>query len=97
VFGVMAKAQKAPKTHRGTTTGRYMSAEQTGRYTKPVAKDTRRSPRWFGPMCIGLLALGTVFLVGNYLNFLPGAVSPWYLAAGLVSIIFAFVLLTRLR
>jgi Cell division protein CrgA len=93
----MAKAQKAPRTHRGTTTGRYMSAEQTGRYTKPIPKDTRRSAAWYGPLCVGLLSLGTVLLVGNYLTFLPGAVSPWYLAAGLVAIICGFVLLTRLR
>ena len=97
VFDVMAKAQKAPRSHRGTTTGRYMSAEQTGRYTRPIPKDTRRSPRWFGPVCIGLLGLGTLLLVGNYLNFLPGAVSAWYLAGGLVAIVLGFVLLTRLR
>ena len=93
----MAKAQKAQRSHRGTTTGRYMSAEQTGRYTKPIPKDTRRSPRWFGPLCVGLLVLGAVFLVGNYLSFLPGAVSPWYLAAGLVAIFVGFALSTRLR
>jgi Cell division protein CrgA len=93
----MAKAQKASRSHRGSTTGRYMSAEQTGRYTKPIPKDTRRSPRWFGPMCVGLLLLGTLLLVGNYLSFLPGAVSPWYLAGGLVAIVAGFALLTKLR
>ena len=92
----MAKAQKA-RTHRGTNTGRYMSAEATGRYTRPVPKDTRQSARWYGPLCIGLLVLGTFLLVGNYLSFLPGAVSPWYLAAGLVSIVAGFAMLTRLR
>ena len=93
----MAKSQKAPRSHRGTTTGRYMSAEQTGRYTRPIPKDTRRSPRWWGPACIGLLVLGVVLLVGNYLTLLPGAVSPWYLVGGLVAIVAGFVALTRLR
>lgn len=74
-----------------------MSAEQTGRYTKPIPKDTRRSPRWFGFVVIGLLLIGALCLVGNYLQFLPGAVSPWYLAAGLVSIVSGFVLSTQLR
>ena len=93
----MAKAKGPGRAHRGATTGRYMSAEQTGRYTKPIPKDTRRSPRWFGPVCVGLLCLGALLLVGNYLNFLPGAVSPWYLAGGLVAIVAGFALLTKLR
>jgi hypothetical protein len=74
-----------------------MSAEQTGRYTKPIPKDTRRSPRWFGPLVIGLMLLGAFFLVGNYLSILPGAVSPWYIALGFVSIMVGFGLSTKLR
>jgi hypothetical protein len=98
----MARTQKptgraAPKTHRGTATGRYLSSEQTGRYTRPIPKDTRRSPRWFGPLVIGLLLLGAFLLVGNYLTFLPGAVSPWYLVAGFVSIVAGFIAATKLR
>lgn len=89
----MAKA----RAHRGATTGRYMTAEQKGRYTRPIPKDTRRSPRWFGPLVVGLLLLGALLLVGNYLQFLPGAVSAWYLVAGVVAICAGFVLATRLR
>jgi hypothetical protein len=90
-------AKDTSRSHRGATTGRYMSAEQTGRYTKPVPKDTRRSPKWFGPLVIGLLLLGAFLLVGNYLNFLPGAVSTGYLVGGLAAIVAGFVLATRLR
>jgi hypothetical protein len=86
-----------PRTHRGAATGRHLTAEQTGRYTKPIPKDTRKSPRWFGPLVIGLLLLGAFLLVGNYLQFLPGAVSPWYLVAGFLSIVAGFGLSTRLR
>jgi len=93
----MAKTQKAGRTHRGSTTGRYMPAEATGRYTRPIPKDTRTSAAWYGPLCIGLLCLGVLLLVGNYPSFLPGAVSPWYLASGLVAIIAGFAMLTRLR
>jgi Cell division protein CrgA len=74
-----------------------MSAEQTGRYTKPIPKDTRRSPWWFGYLVVGLLLLGAFQLVGNYLQFLPGSVSAWYLGGGLVAIIAGFALATRLR
>ncbi len=96
----MARArtpQKASRAHRGTAVGRYLSAEQTGRYTRPVPKETRRSPRWFGWVVLGLMVLGAFLLIGDYLTFLPGAVSPYYLAAGLVAIIAGFVLATRLR
>ena len=93
----MARTQRRTRAHRGTTTGKYMSAEQTGRYTRPIPKDTRRSPRWFGPLVIGLLLLGAFLLVGNYLTFLPGAVSPWYLVAGFVSIVAGFIAATKLR
>ena len=96
----MAKSKskaRGPQRHRGSTTGRYLSAEETGRYTKPVPKDRRHSPRWFGALVVGLLLLGAVLLVGNYLNFLPGAVSPWYLGAGLACILTGFLLATRLR
>jgi FtsH-binding integral membrane protein len=74
-----------------------MSAEQTGRYTRPIPKDTRRSPRWYGALVLGLLLLGVVLLVGDYLSFLPGAVSPWYLVSGLATIVAGFLLATRLR
>jgi hypothetical protein len=89
----MARAQKpsgraTPRTHRGSATGRD---------TKPIPKDVRRSPRWFGPLVIGLLLLGAFLLVGNYLSFLPGAVSPWYLVAGFISIVAGFGLSTKLR
>jgi hypothetical protein len=74
-----------------------MPPEQTGRYTKPIPKDTRTSPRWFGPLVVGLMLFGALLLVGNYLRFLPGAVSAWYLVAGLVAIIAGFMLATKLR
>jgi hypothetical protein len=97
----MAKTQRGAnrpvRAHRGATTGRYMAPEQTGRYTRPIPKDTRTSPRWFGLLVVGMLVLGAFLLVGDYLQFLPGAVSAWYLVAGLVAIVTGFVLATRLR
>jgi hypothetical protein len=93
----MARTQRRTRAHRGTTTGKYMSAEQTGRYTRPIPKDTRRSPKWFGYLVVGLLIFGALLLVGNYLSFLPGAVSSWYLAGGLAAIFGGFALSTRLK
>jgi hypothetical protein len=91
----MAKGKSTQ--HRGKTTGKYMSAEQTGRYTKPIPKDQRHSPAWFAVLVVGLLLLGALMLVGNYLSFLPGAVSPWYLGLGLLFILGGFLLATKLK
>jgi hypothetical protein len=33
--------------------------------------------------------------MGNYLQFLPGSVSPWYLVVGLGAILGGFILLTK--
>jgi hypothetical protein len=74
-----------------------MPAEQTGRYTRPIPKDTRTSPRWYGYVVVGLMLLGAFLLVGNYLRFLPGAVSSWYLLGGLIAIISGFLGSTKLR
>jgi hypothetical protein len=103
----MAKTQRSSSkkssggttgSHRkGSTTGKYTSPEQRGHYTRPIPKDTKRSPKWFGLLVVGLLVLGAFLLVGNYLSFLPGAVSSWYLVAGLVSMLGGFLLATKLK
>jgi hypothetical protein len=88
---------RSSRTRKGTQVGRYVPAEQSGRYTRPIPKDTRRSAWWFGYLVVGLLCLGALLLVGNYLSFLPGATNSWYLVGGLVAIVAGFALSTRLR
>ena len=92
----MAKS-RAARSHRGSTTGKYMSAEQTGRYTRPIPKDVRHSPKWLGPLVLVLLLGGVFLLVGNYLLFLPGAANAGYLIAGLIAIFAGFGFATRLK
>ena len=77
--------------------GRYVSAENRGRYTPPRPPSEDHSPRWYGMMLIGLLVLGVLIITLNYLSVLPGSVSSWYLIAGLVSMFSAFYLATRYR
>ena len=81
----------------GSRVGRYTSAEESGRYTPPIPKDTRTSPRWYGPLVLVLLVLGVLMILLNYLTVLPGAVSVWYLVAGLVVIFLGFIMATRYR
>ncbi|HVX20795.1 MAG TPA: cell division protein CrgA [Acidimicrobiales bacterium] len=98
------RAQRKGRSAEGRTTakggsrvGRYTPAEDSGRYTPPIPKDTRTSPRWYGPLILVLLVLGVLMILLNYLTVLPGAVSVWYLVAGLVVIFVGFLMATRYR
>jgi hypothetical protein len=86
-----------PAKHQGAATGKYLSAEDRGRYTAPTPKSVHHSPAWYGPMILALFVLGVLVLALNYLNALPGAVSAWYLLVGLVLIFTGFMGLLRYR
>jgi len=77
--------------------GRYTSAEQSGRYTRPIPKKVRRSAVWFGPLIILMFVFGILMILLNYLTVLPGSVSTWYLVSGIAVIFLAFVMATRYR
>lgn len=77
--------------------GRYVSAESRGRYTAPRPTENDHSPSWYGPLLLGLLLVGLVVIILNYLQVLPGSASPWYLVTGLVTMFGAFYLATRYR
>jgi hypothetical protein len=44
-----------------------------------------------------LLVVGVLLVVLNYLTVLPGAVSTWYLVAGIVCLLVGFAMATRYR
>jgi len=77
--------------------GRYVTAENRGRYTAPRPVSDDHSPRWFGWLLVTLLGFGVLVITLNYLQVLPGSVSSWYLVAGLISMFAAFYLATRYR
>ncbi len=84
-------------TSKGSKVGRYTSPEESGRYTPPVPRQVRTSPRWFGATVLGLLILGVLTILLNYLTVLPGGVSTWYLVGGLALIFVGFIMATRYR
>jgi hypothetical protein len=95
-------ASRKGKSSSGRTTskvGRYKTAEESGRYTAPIPKYERHSPRWFGVLILCLLIGGVAVITVNYLAHLPLAPhgSPWGLVAGLVMIFAGFLLATRYR
>ncbi len=81
--------------HDGTHTGRYVSAQESGRITAPTPRANLESPRWMAWVILGSFGLGVAMIALNYLAVLPGSVSPWYLVAGLGSIFTGFYLATR--
>jgi hypothetical protein len=93
--GRTTKSAKAVQAAGGV--GRYTPAEQSGRYTRPIPTKIRRSAGWFGPLILFLMIFGVLTILLNYLTVLPGAVSVWYLVAGLVIIFTAFMMATRYR
>jgi hypothetical protein len=78
------------------STGR-VTPKSTGRYTPPVPREVKVSPRWV-PVLMGLLlVVGAGVILLNYLNVLPGSVTNWYLLAGLGLISAGFVTATQWR
>lgn len=96
------RAQRKGTSAAGRTTvkatarvGRYTTPEESGRYTPPVPRAVRRSSRTYGVAVLGLMILGVLAILLNYLTLLPGGVSAWYLVGGLVAIFVGFLMATR--
>ncbi|MEO9180163.1 MAG: cell division protein CrgA [Acidimicrobiales bacterium] len=90
-------AKSSPRQYNQKTVGKYVNPEARGRITakRPVSDD--HSPHWYGVLIIGLLAVGMVMIILNYLAVLPGSVSSWYLVAGLLVMFSGFYLATRYK
>lgn len=97
------RAQRKGTSAGGRTTvksarvGRYTAPEESGKYTPPVPRAVRKSPKWFGALVLGLLIAGVLLILLNYLSIMPGSVSAWYLVAGLGVIFVGFIMATRYR
>jgi hypothetical protein len=58
------------------------------RYTPPISRAEKVSPRWMGYLIIALFGLGVLTVILNYAGALPGGVdNAWLLAA--IGFIFA--------
>lgn len=69
----------------------------SGRYTPPIPRNVKVSPKWMGPLILALLVLGALMIVLNYFNVLPAGPSNWYLVGGIVLIAGGFVVATQYR
>jgi hypothetical protein len=75
----------------------HHSRATSSRYTPPTPKYVKESPPWVPVLMFGLLGLGVLMIVLNYIEFLPGAVSNWYLVGGLGLIFAGIVTATQYR
>ena len=80
----------------GGKSGRVTPAA-SGRYTPPVPKEYKESPRWFPVLLLGLLIAGMAVILLNYLGVLPGGAKNAYLLVGLALITLGFITATRYR
>ena len=62
-----------------------------------MPKEQKVSPRWVPVAMFGLLGLGSVLIVVNYLGVLPGGTSNSYLLIGLVLILASIITATQWR
>ena len=94
----MAKdARRKPKGGRVTpkATGTKASGTASGRYTPPIPREQKVSPRWIPALMFTCLALGMVIIVCNYLGVLPGDAKNSYLLVGLGLITAGFITATQ--
>ncbi|HUC37167.1 MAG TPA: cell division protein CrgA [Acidimicrobiales bacterium] len=87
-------------TKRGRSSGRTTAGGQTrsttsGRYTPPIPRSRKVSPRWMGFSILALLILGALVIILNYFDVLPAGPSDWYLLVGIVMIASGFIVATR--
>ena len=69
----------------------------SGRYTPPIPRELKVSAPWVPWVMFGLLGVGMVLIVTNYLGILPGGAKNTYLFAGLGAITGGFLVATRYR
>jgi hypothetical protein len=99
----MARRTKdAPKGGRVTPKGgakpvARAAPAQSGRYTPPIPREYKESPRWVPVLLLTLLVAGMLTIVGNYLGLLPGGAQNGYLFLGLGLITAGFITATRYR
>jgi hypothetical protein len=81
------KDKAAPNARRDVPNKRVTAKKSSGRYTPPIPRSERHSPRWFPWMILGLLFLGVAMTILNYLDVLPSSPSDWYTVGGIVAIL----------
>ncbi|HUF32595.1 MAG TPA: cell division protein CrgA [Acidimicrobiales bacterium] len=83
----------APAARVHTPSGQVPGAST--RYTPPIPPEEKVSAPWVPVLMFGLLALGALVIIVNYLGLLPGDADNRYLLVGLVMITGGFITATK--
>jgi cell division protein CrgA len=105
-YGVISRAMSpASKQGPGRATRKGKSSRTTargggapvtsGRYTPPIPRSVKVSPKWMGPLILSLLVAGTLMIIFNYFSVLPSSPTNWYLLGGIFLIASGFVVATQ--
>ena len=70
---------------------------KSGRYTPPIPRTQKVSPRWVPVLMLACLIVGVVVVIINYLGVLPGGTQNLYLLIGLGLITLGFLTATQYR
>ena len=90
--------RRGPTPRKGETTVQQRALQSpSARYTKPIPQSQKVSPRWMGPLILGLLLAGVLIIISNYVGLLPGDASNGYLFLGLGLITAGFLVATNWR
>lgn len=86
----------------GISTPTASTPTASGRYTPPAQRQAVQlqadTSRWVLPVLFGLLVLGGLVIILNYMDvLLPGAPSNWWLLGGLGGLVGALVVATQLK
>jgi hypothetical protein len=73
------------------------ASDPSSRYTPPIPKYVKESPRWVPVLMFGLLIVGALAIVLNYLGVVPHSPSNWYLLGGLTAILAGIITATQYR
>lgn len=83
---------------RVTAKGTKPQGEKTLTSRPAVTHSTQKvSPLWVPVLMFGLLAVGSLVIIVNYLGLLPGGTDNWYLLAGLGLILGGIITATQLH
>ena len=95
---VKPPSKKGPKGKPGAGSSGRVTPKATGRYTPPVPRAEKVSPKWVPILMFASLGLGMLVILANYVNLLPGDdPSNVYLLVGLVLITIGFITATKLH
>ena len=88
-------AKRVKPTKPGKRGSGRVTPKASSRYTPPIPKEQKVSPKIVPILMFTLLGLGMVMILLNYVGLLPGGAKNGYLIIGLVLITAGFITATQ--